>query len=76
MGRTCILVKFHSQSKLSKSCFSNQQEDRDPQEAFRLWLKKKHEEQMKERKTEELRKQEECLFFLKGTEGREKAFKQ
>lgn len=31
---------------------------------------------MKERKTEELRKQEECLFFLKGTEGREKAFKQ
>ncbi|XP_077878398.1 coiled-coil domain-containing protein 181 isoform X3 [Ictidomys tridecemlineatus] len=53
-----------------------EQESRDPQEAFRLWLKKKHEEQMKERKTEELRKQEECLFFLKGTEGRERAFKQ
>uniref|UniRef100_A0A2K6F1F6 Coiled-coil domain-containing protein 181 n=1 Tax=Propithecus coquereli TaxID=379532 RepID=A0A2K6F1F6_PROCO len=52
------------------------QENRDPQQAFRLWLKKKHEEQMKERKTEELRKQEECLFFLKGTEGRERAFKQ
>ncbi|EGW11262.1 Uncharacterized protein C1orf114-like [Cricetulus griseus] len=31
---------------------------------------------MKERKTEELRKQEECLFFLRGTEGRERAFKQ
>ncbi|XP_012513165.1 PREDICTED: coiled-coil domain-containing protein 181 [Propithecus coquereli] len=63
-------------SKVSKACFSNQQENRDPQQAFRLWLKKKHEEQMKERKTEELRKQEECLFFLKGTEGRERAFKQ
>ncbi|XP_006872715.1 PREDICTED: coiled-coil domain-containing protein 181 [Chrysochloris asiatica] len=48
----------------------------DPHQAFRLWLKKKHEEQMKERKTEELRRQEECLFFLKGTEGRERAFKQ
>ncbi|XP_072589050.1 coiled-coil domain-containing protein 181 isoform X3 [Vulpes vulpes] len=53
-----------------------EQENRDPQQAFRLWLKKKHEEQLKERKTEELRKQEECLFFLKGTEGRERAFKQ
>ncbi|XP_064450429.1 coiled-coil domain-containing protein 181 isoform X4 [Mirounga angustirostris] len=52
------------------------EENRDPQQAFRLWLKKKHEEQLKERKTEELRKQEECLFFLKGTEGRERAFKQ
>ncbi|XP_032173823.1 coiled-coil domain-containing protein 181 isoform X2 [Mustela erminea] len=52
------------------------QENRDPQQAFRLWLKKKHEEQLKERKTEELRKQEECLFFLQGTEGRERAFKQ
>uniref|UniRef100_A0A8C3X1B2 Coiled-coil domain-containing protein 181 n=1 Tax=Catagonus wagneri TaxID=51154 RepID=A0A8C3X1B2_9CETA len=51
-------------------------EDRDPQLAFRLWLKKKHEEQLKERKTEELRKQEECLLFLKETEGREGAFKQ
>lgn len=55
---------------------NSRQENRDPQQAFRLWLKKKHEEQLKERKTEELRKQEECLFFLKGTEGREKAFKQ
>ncbi|XP_044943691.1 coiled-coil domain-containing protein 181 isoform X6 [Mustela putorius furo] len=52
------------------------EENRDPQQAFRLWLKKKHEEQLKERKTEELRKQEECLFFLQGTEGRERAFKQ
>ncbi|XP_016057862.1 PREDICTED: coiled-coil domain-containing protein 181 [Miniopterus natalensis] len=52
------------------------QENRDPQQAFRLWLKKKHEEQLKERKTEELRKQEECLFFLQGTEGRDRAFKQ
>ncbi|XP_008590727.1 PREDICTED: coiled-coil domain-containing protein 181-like, partial [Galeopterus variegatus] len=51
-------------------------ENRDPQQAFRSWLKKKHEEQMKERKAEELRKQEECLFFLIGTEGRERAFKQ
>ncbi|XP_060053928.1 coiled-coil domain-containing protein 181 isoform X4 [Erinaceus europaeus] len=50
------------------------EENRDPQQAFRLWLKKKHEEQLKERKTEELRKQEECLFFLRGTEGRERAF--
>lgn len=55
---------------------SSRQENRDPQQAFRLWLRKKHEEQMKERKTEELRKQEECLFFLQGTEGRERAFKQ
>lgn len=55
---------------------TSRQENRDPQQAFRLWLKKKHEEQMKERKTEELRKQEECLFFLQGTEGRERAFKQ
>ncbi|XP_051003698.1 coiled-coil domain-containing protein 181 isoform X2 [Acomys russatus] len=55
---------------------SSRQVNRDPQQAFRLWLKKKHEEQMKERKTEELRKQEECLFFLRGTEGRERAFKQ
>lgn len=62
--------------KLSKACFRNQQENRDPQQAFRLWLKKKHEEQLKEKKTEELRKQEECLFFLQGTEGRERAFKQ
>ncbi|XP_010834996.1 PREDICTED: coiled-coil domain-containing protein 181 isoform X2 [Bison bison bison] len=53
-----------------------EQENRDPQQAFRLWLKKKHEEQLKERKTEELRKQEECLVFLKGTEGRDRAFKQ
>ncbi|XP_005861279.1 PREDICTED: coiled-coil domain-containing protein 181 isoform X3 [Myotis brandtii] len=55
---------------------SSRQENRDPQQAFRLWLKKKHEEQLKEKKTEELRKQEECLFFLQGTEGRERAFKQ
>ncbi|XP_008262298.2 coiled-coil domain-containing protein 181 isoform X1 [Oryctolagus cuniculus] len=71
---TCTLIK-----KCPFKCFcifTNPQENRDPQQAFRLWLKKKHEEQMKERKTEELRKQEECLFFLKGTEGREKAFKQ
>ncbi|KAM7054728.1 coiled-coil domain-containing protein 181 isoform 3-T11 [Molossus nigricans] len=55
---------------------STRQGNRDPQQAFRLWLKKKHEEQLKERRTEELRKQEECLFFLQETEGREKAFKQ
>ncbi|XP_023393329.1 coiled-coil domain-containing protein 181 isoform X1 [Pteropus vampyrus] len=55
---------------------NSRQGNRDPQQAFRLWLKKKHEEQLKERKTEELRKQEECLFFLRGTEGRERAFKQ
>ncbi|XP_006887473.1 PREDICTED: coiled-coil domain-containing protein 181 [Elephantulus edwardii] len=54
----------------------NSREGRDPHLAFRLWLKKKHDEQMKERRTEELRRQEECLFFLKGTEGRERAFKQ
>ena len=62
--------------KLSKTYFCEQQENRDPQQAFRLWLKKKHEEQLKERKTEELRKQEECLVFLKETEGRDRAFKQ
>ncbi|XP_008590726.1 PREDICTED: coiled-coil domain-containing protein 181-like [Galeopterus variegatus] len=56
--------------------WSSFRENRDPQQAFRSWLKKKHEEQMKERKAEELRKQEECLFFLIGTEGRERAFKQ
>nr|KAF6396301.1 coiled-coil domain containing 181 [Rousettus aegyptiacus] len=55
---------------------NSRQGSRDPQQAFRLWLRKKHEEQVKERKTEELRKQEECLFFLRGTEGRERAFKQ
>lgn len=55
---------------------STRQENRDPQQAFRSWLKKKHEEQLRERRTEELRKQEECLFFLQETEGREKAFKQ
>lgn len=60
----------------SKACFCNQQENRDPQQAFRLWLKKKHEEQLRERKTEELRKQEEFLFFLKGAAGRDRAFKQ
>lgn len=55
---------------------NSRQMNRDPQAAFRLWLKKKHQEQMRERKTEELRKQEECLFFLRGTEGCERAFKQ
>ncbi|XP_055964579.1 coiled-coil domain-containing protein 181 [Sorex fumeus] len=54
----------------------SRQENRDPQQAFRLWLKKKHEEQLRERRTEEIRKQEECLYFLKGTEGRERAFRQ
>ncbi|KAF6292564.1 coiled-coil domain containing 181 [Rhinolophus ferrumequinum] len=55
---------------------NSREESRDPHQAFRLWLKKKHEERLKERRTEELRKQEECLFFLRGTEGRERAFKQ
>ncbi|XP_032718924.1 coiled-coil domain-containing protein 181 isoform X3 [Lontra canadensis] len=62
--------------ELKREKLKREQENRDPQQAFRLWLKKKHEEQLKERKTEELRKQEECLFFLQGTEGRERAFKQ
>ncbi|XP_020830363.1 coiled-coil domain-containing protein 181 isoform X1 [Phascolarctos cinereus] len=55
---------------------NSRQENRDPQQAFRLWLKKKHEEQIKERQIEELRRQEECLFFLRGAEGRDRAFKQ
>lgn len=35
---------------LSKTYFCEQQENRDPQQAFRLWLKKKHEEQLKRKK--------------------------
>ncbi|XP_047377289.1 coiled-coil domain-containing protein 181 isoform X2 [Sciurus carolinensis] len=70
------LMASHLKIKSRVPTMPCKQESRDPQEAFRLWLKKKHEEQVKERKTEELRKQEECLFFLKGTEGRERAFKQ
>nr|XP_037841914.1 coiled-coil domain-containing protein 181 isoform X3 [Chlorocebus sabaeus] len=68
--------ELQKQLEQKREKLKREQENRDPQQAFRLWLKKKHEEQMKERKTEELRKQEECLFFLKGTEGRERAFKQ
>ncbi|XP_073903636.1 coiled-coil domain-containing protein 181 isoform X3 [Castor canadensis] len=68
--------ELQKQLEQKREKLKREQVNRDPQQAFRLWLKKKHEEQMKERKTEELRKQEECLFFLKGTEGRERAFKQ
>lgn len=60
----------------SRACSCHQQESRDPQQAFRLWLRRKHEEQLRERQTEELRKQEEFLFFLQGAAGRDRAFKQ
>ncbi|CAH2220396.1 Hypothetical predicted protein [Pelobates cultripes] len=48
-------------------------EERDPEEAFNRWLKKKHQEHLKERKIEDLKKQE-AAFYLNDRGDCERAF--
>lgn len=50
--------------------------NRNPEEAFKLWLKKKHQEHMKEKQIEILRRQEEGITFFPRTEECNRAFKE
>ncbi|CAJ0963086.1 unnamed protein product [Ranitomeya imitator] len=51
------------------------EEERDSQQAFSIWLQRKHKEKIREKKMEELRKQEHEAFLLERKE-KEGAFAQ
>lgn len=49
---------------------------RDPEEAYRLWLKKKHQQYVKERRIEYLRRQTEEVSFFPSAEECDRAFRE
>ncbi|KAM6096252.1 coiled-coil domain-containing protein 181 [Chlamydotis macqueenii] len=55
---------------------NSQERSRNPEEAFKLWLKKKHQEHMKEKQLEILRRQAEGIAFFPKPEECNRAFKE
>ena len=57
-------------------CVYPQRETCDPKEAFQLWLKRKQQQQVKERQLEQLKRlEEESCYYLHSQEESERAFK-
>ena len=53
-----------------------QRECYDPEEAFKLWLQRKHEQQLKEKQLEEMKRlEQESSIYIHRPEESEKAFR-
>ncbi|XP_032861094.2 coiled-coil domain-containing protein 181 isoform X2 [Tyto alba] len=68
--------ELRKQLEQRKEKLRKEERSRNPEEAFKLWLKKKHQEHMKEKQIEILRRQAEGIAFFPRTEECNRAFKE
>ncbi|XP_068016738.1 coiled-coil domain-containing protein 181 isoform X2 [Melanerpes formicivorus] len=68
--------ELRKQLEQRKEKLRKEDKSRNPEEAFKLWLKKKHQEHMKEKQIEMLRRQAEGIALFPRTEECNRAFKE
>lgn len=70
------LVLLKTSSSLLVCVVSTQGDSSDPQESFRLWLQRKHEQQQQERQLEEVKRlEQDSSYHIRSREECERAFK-